>query len=191
MKILVVVPSYPNKNRVDYQFVHERVKEYIKNPKIQVTVFCLNDSGEKKYIYEKIKVLIGNEKDLKNIVDKFDRFIFHFFTNRSGEFILKNLDKKQNYVWFHGSDAVHWRRRIASIDILKLQDLLNPLKIIKLMLLIKINITRNRLIKKINKNCINTHFVFVSNWLFSTSQKDFNIKYENYEIGRASCRERV
>lgn len=182
MKILVVVPSYPNENRVDSQFVHERVKEYIKDKKIVLNVFCLNDTKEKDYIFENIKVFVGNEERLIKLIKDYDKFIFHFFNNRNGKFILNHLKNKNNLVWFHGSDSVHWKRRISSIDLIHFKDFFNPFKLIKLAVLIKINLTRKILIKNVNKTCINTKFVFVSNWLYNTSLKDLKIKYKNYDI---------
>lgn len=182
MKSLIIVPAYPNKNRVDYQFVHERIKKYINEYGLDIDVFCWNNIYEHDYLHEEVNVIVGNKQKLKQLIDSYDKIVFHFLNIKNGKFILKHIKDKPNYVWFHGSDSVHWRRRLAAIDLVKSRDIFNVVKLIKLFALININAIKKHIIKKINKNCKNTKFVFVSNWLKKASEQDFGITYNNFEV---------
>lgn len=182
IKLLVIVPSYPNKGRVDYQFVHERVKAYVELPNIKVDVFCLNNSKKTDYVFEKINVYVGNNKKLIKLIENYDAYLFHFLNNKNGNFILKNLKNKKTYIWFHGSDCINWRRRKASVNLVERKDYLNIFNIMKLLFLIIRNKNREKIINKINDSCVKIKFIFVSEWLHETSEKDFSVDYKNYEI---------
>ncbi len=177
MKVLIIVPDYPNKNKISYQFVHERVKKYLSH--FDVQVFILNKEAE-DYTYENVKVISGDTKKLKSLINDYDKFVFHFLNNKSAYFILKYLKNKNVYIWFHGSDCVSYKRRLDRINYSK-KKLLNPKMFLKTMAFIIFNKIKFFNISSINKNC-NVTFIFVSNWNKDASEKDIKIKYKKYQI---------
>lgn len=184
MKVLVVSPSYPNKDRVKYKFLHDRIKAYNESKKIEADVFCLDGKFENDYIYEGVEVSGGNDQRLlkKIKLSNYDAFVFHFLKKENAKFILKYLYDKKTYIWFHGSDSIDWKRRLCGINILDKKDLINPLNIVKAIVLRYIYNSRKKLIIKLNNECVNNKFVFVSDWLKNTSESDYKIKYINYQI---------
>ncbi len=177
MKILLIVPNYPNENSSAYQFVHDRAKEYKK--KFDVVVFCFNNNFERSYTFGNIFVTGGNEKNLRQYINKnkFDRFVFHFLSLSNARFIKKHMKDKKIYIWFHGSDCISYKRRLSKINYSK-EKLKNPRFLFKYMLFIFYYKYKEILIKLINKK-YNSTFVFVSKWLKNTSEEDLNIKYNN------------
>lgn len=174
MKVLIVVPNYPSKNSYAYQFVHDRVKEYINH--FEAEVFCYNNKMNKEYSHEGVKVTCGDKNKLLSYINKnsFDKIIFHFLSISNARFIYKNLKNKNVIIWFHGSDCVSYKRRTS-----KLNKKDNKVKYFyQLLLLIAYYQYRNFIIKKLNKKD-NISFVFVSNWLKTASEKDLKIKYKN------------
>lgn len=176
MKVLVVVPSYPRENSSDFQFVHERIKEY-KNF-FDVEVYCYNDQIKDSYEYEGIKVICGRKNKLKMFCrkNKFDKIVFHYFNSFTARYVLKNLKNKETIIWFHGSDCISYKRRLLKLNCSG-KEILNPKKLLKVIIYIIFYKYRTLMIKAINRKCLKTTFVFVSNWNKKTSEKDLNIKY--------------
>lgn len=183
IKVLVIVPNYPKDKNVVYKFVHDRVKAYV-DSNIDVDVFCLHKKRKEKYIFENINVTVDDNLKLLDKINNGDYscYAIHFFNRLNARFVLKYLKDKKTFIWFHGSDCISWKRRKSSINIKNNLDYFNPIKFMKLLLLIIIYSERKYLIKKINKNHDLNTFVFVSKWLKEMSEKDYNIKYKNYEI---------
>ncbi len=178
MKVLVVVPDYPNEGKISYQFVHERVKNYL--PHFDVDVFALNNNN-KEYSYENVNVICGNLKKLKSIINNYDKYVFHFLNNKSAYFILRYLKNKKVFVWFHGSDSVSYKRRLDRINYSK-KKLINPKFLLKVIAFIVFNKIKFFNIIMLNKKCKDITFVFVSDWNKNASEKDINIKYKNYKV---------
>jgi len=178
MKILIVVPSYPNKNSGDFQFVHERIKEYKKF--FDVEVYCYGKKKKYNYKYEGIKVNCDKKNNLYRFYknNKFDKVIFHFLNSFNAWFVLRYLKNEKTIIWFHGSDCIHYKRRLSKLNY-------NPKKILNLKYFLKILIFiafykyRSVMIKLINKKCKKNTFVFVSQWNKETSEKDLKIKYKD------------
>lgn len=177
MKLLIVVPNYPNTNSSAYQFVHERVKEYQK--KFEVSVFCYNKRLTDDYIFENITVHCGNKEKLKKFIldNTFDSYIFHFLNLSNARFILSNLKEKRVFVWFHGSDSVSYKRRLDKIDFSK-EKLKQPKFLFKLFIYVLFYKYRIFKIKQLNNRCKDLTFVFVSNWNKEASSNDLKIKYK-------------
>lgn len=181
MKVLIIVPDYPNENCVSYKYVHERVKKY--KEEIDVDVFCYNNKKSNQYLYEDVKVFAGKKKDLLTLLnnDKYDKIAFHFLNGRSALFILKYLRNKQVFVWFHGSDSLDYKRRLPRINYSKVK-LINPFFMFKTIIFILANKFKIFNIKIINQKCKNLTFVFVSTWNKITSEKDLKIKYNKAAV---------
>lgn len=181
MKVLIVVPDYPNKHSVSYQFVHDRVKEYKKH--MMVDVFCYDTKFKNKYNYENVTVYGGGKKELLAIIksNNYSCFVFHFLNIRNASFILRFLKEERVFIWFHGSDCISWKRRLSSINYKK-KKLININFLLKLIAFIIYNKNRLLYIKRLNQKCSNITFVFVSEWNLRVSENDINIKYKNYAV---------
>lgn len=181
MKILVIVPGYPSDNSISYQFVHDRLKEYIK--KFNLDVFCYNKKFKLQYEYEGINVYGGNRRKLmKKIKERdYNCVVFHFMTIRNALIISKHLSEQKVLVWFHGTDCLGWRRRLSSINYSR-KKIINPIFCLKLLRFVIFNKIKLFCIKKVNQKNNNVNFVFVSKWLFRASQKDLGINFKNYVI---------
>ena len=177
MRVLVIVPDYPNKDKISYQFVHERVKKYLEF--FAVDVFILNNK-KTDYVYESVNVICGNKKRLESLVSKYDKFAFHFLDMKSANFILKKLRNKEIYIWFHGTDSVSYKRRLGRINYSR-NKLFNPIMLFKFIAFIFLYKIRAFNIRKINRKC-NVTFVFVSNWNKEISELDLKIKYKKYRV---------
>lgn len=181
MKVLVVAPDYPNENKVAYNFIHERIKQYKKE--IDVDVFSYNNAKKNVYVYESVKVFEGGKKDLSKLIKKsnYDKFVFHFLNLKNGYFILRYLKNEKVYIWFHGTDSVSYKRRLSRINYNRIK-LINPFFLLKTCIFIFSNKVKLSIIKKINKKCKDVTFVFVSKWNKCISEKDLKIKFKNVVI---------
>lgn len=104
LRILVLVEDYPSKdNKYPMAYVHSRIKEYIKNDNLKLTV--LSFKAKKSYSWEGIEVIspsIANAEFLLN----FNRFVSHAPNIKNHfRFILSNNLK--NVVFFiHGHEVL-------------------------------------------------------------------------------------
>lgn len=181
MKLLVIVPDYPNEKSIAYQFVHKRVLEYKKY--FDVDVFCYNEEFSDYYVFEGIKVYGGDKKSLLSHIENnnYSKYAFHFLNGKNAKFILKYLKNKRVFVWFHGTDSVSYKRRLSRINVInKIPS--NPRSLIKIFAFIIFNKLRINYIKLLNKNCKKLTFVFVSNWNKNASEEDLKIKFNRFEI---------
>lgn len=179
MKLLVIVPSYPNIGSAAYQFVHDRVKEYKKE--MEVDVFCLDKNFKSHYTFEGVEVYGGTSETFSEYLlsNNYDKYAYFFLSSSIARFIIRNMKKEKIFIFYMGSDCVTCRRRfVKSSNGLKakLKDLVKKRILLFFEYLKIINI------KKINKKVNDCTFVFVSKWSKENSEKDFKIKYNKFEI---------
>jgi len=176
MKILVLAEKYPsNKNGYHNDFVHQRVKEYIKRG--HSVMVGIRNSNEEDYCFEDVKVCnIGTIDKLKGVVESNnpDLICIHFLS----DFYLPILENynKQIVVWVHGYEALHWYRRLYDYNIYLVLK-----HFVGLLLLIFKRILFWKKVVRLSKNK-EIYFIFVSKWMKKIAEKDHFVRFEKFKI---------
>ncbi len=178
-KYLLVSPGYPSeKDKYNCAFVHVRVKHYLERG-LNVDVFFVNrrrlgkpQSGN-KYEYEGVTIEKGNLKELKRTIERgnFEKILIHFGYKTIVSTALKAAKETPIIIWLHGVDVISWTRRMYN---LRLKN------VIKFLGYILINVQQRMFLNKIAKDFSDSiAFIFVSDWLKKTAQKDIRSNIKN------------
>ena len=172
-EILVVTPSYPSEwNRYFGGFVHSRIKEYAKRG-LKVSVACIHEyQNVSSYSYEDIQIVKGNFSLLDDILYKrnYKKMLVHFFDEKYAKvFDRHDLSNTEIYFWIHGPETLYheWNYFTTSyfekIRPLSRQqeDAFN---------------LKDDMIRQYNTKP-NVHWIFVSSWLRSHSEKLIGIEF--------------
>lgn len=173
MKILVLTQQYPDEhNFYKNMFVHDRIIKYKEINKINKFEVFVPSSKNKRYIFEDVNVIEGNEKELIKTLKKkeYDKIIIHFLTYKMVNSLLKYTDNVPKIIWVHGFEALSWKRRTFNST--------DP-KFIKYILG---NIIQLRSVRKYLDSCADTTFVFVSDWMRQVAEEDLKRKIKKYVI---------
>jgi glycosyltransferase involved in cell wall biosynthesis len=182
MKVIVIDNDFPgDDNPYGDHFVYKRLQGYLQVEKrldILVIRIVKNIPIKSSYIYNGIKVVFSEKKDVYNICQNFypDVVLIHFFPG----YLLKHLISKINVrilVWVHGAEALSWKRRIFNLE------LKNVIGFAKYIVINTIQLIRfKKLIKISNKKEKDIKFVFVSNWMKTITEEDIGENVSNYYI---------
>lgn len=158
IKVLVLVEDYPNLNGGhNLEFVHTRLKEYIKN---NINVEVLNFSADKDYIIDSIKVI--TQETYNESRSRYDTLISHAPNLRHHlKFLLKYGERFDKFIFFfHGHEVLNINKVYPQ-----------PYKFIKKGLMkyilqeiydeIKLRVWQFYFSRVADK----TTFIFVSNWM--------------------------
>ena len=175
---LVITPGYPSqKNKYLFGFVHTRVLEY-KKAKWNIDVASVSE--EKDYInyeYDGVSVNKIDYFDIRNLLQekKYKRIIVHFFKDEYAQILnATNTYNTDIYIYFHGSDIAYRDINFLTREYFSKEKEIDSIQNKKFE-------QRDKIIKKYN-DMPNVKFVFPSNWLKERTEKQNNIKYNNYEI---------
>lgn len=156
-------------------FIHRRVIEYVKRG-LDIEVFVL-DEGIKEtkiYFFEGVKVIEGNKISFIEYTSKKKptKILIHFINRHMIDGINSINEKIGIIVWIHLMEAIGWYRRLFNYKdggFIK-YILQNTRQMLNL----------RKFIKKSSERDIK--FIFVSNWIKNTTQKDTFTKINNFEI---------
>lgn len=176
-KFLILSSTYPSKENIyNNMFIHTRVKNYIKRG-LNIEIFSYNPSSKIKeeYKYENVKVTVGNEEILKNVLksNEYEKIIIHFALKEYTTILLNNIDKKiPIIIWVHLYEASGWYRRLFGLELnfKKLKSFINYIRRNRGQLKFF-----NKLITKYS-NEYDITFIFVSNWIKNICEKDTKTK---------------
>ncbi|MCL1631169.1 glycosyltransferase family 4 protein [Sporolactobacillus sp. CPB3-1] len=165
--------AYPSKDHLyKNAFIHRRVLEY-KRKGINVEVLIPSNKYS-SYIFEGIKVVENNIHSLRKQLNNYKphKIIIHFLMPPIMS-IISQLEYEPNiFIWIHLFEATSWKRRVFNINYrfpgFVLRNIIQLSKLKKFVL-------ENKSNKKI-------HYIFVSNWVKKTMEKDIGVKIENYSI---------
>lgn len=178
MNFLILTNMYPKDGQFYRNaFVHRRVVNYKKNnSQDNFDVFVLNNNyfSQNSYIYEGIQVMEGKSSHLLSYLEleKPDKILVHFLDFHMMD-VIENINFKiPVIIWVHGVEALGWYRRLFNFDFFSFPKYIirNSYQMIKF---------RNFIEKSNNKD---VHFVFVSDWMRKTLEKDTGRKIKNYSI---------
>jgi glycosyltransferase involved in cell wall biosynthesis len=170
LRVGIICPDYPDKEKSAYAFVHARAKLYQKNG-IFARVFIPSNS-ENSYILDNIQVIKSKNNNLLNFINEFnpDILAVHFPTYKIISF-LKKTDLPQ-VAWIHGHEIL-WKFRLGPskniLDYIKKRVVLIPRE------LYQICKVRNFLDRV-------EYSVFVSNWMLKSAERNSLKKYKNAVI---------
>lgn len=171
MKSLVLTHQYPRKDNLYRSgFVHQRVKEYIKNGiDTEIWVLDTEKSSVETYVFEGVTVYEGDVNGFISYTEKNDvKNILVHFLKKSTITALNQLKRHiPIIVWVHLFEASSWHRRMFecnSIDFLKY---------------IKNNIIQLNSFKRFNETTkLDVTYVFVSQWIKEIAEKDINTTFK-------------
>ncbi len=156
-------------------FIHRRVLEYKKRG-IEVEICVLDEtlSNSNEYFYEGIKVIEANSTDCQEYITCLNpqKILVHFISRDIIKVLDTFINKIPIIVWIHLMEATAWYRRLFSLGekgFLK-YILTNTRQLINL----------RSFVKKSKEN--NIKFIFVSNWVKKTAEKDMLIKIDNFYV---------
>lgn len=177
---LLLTPDYPDESNINmFAFIHSRVRVYERYG-LSVQVFVVKSNIEyMEYNFEGINVICGGSEDLVKFINTNDisKILIHFI-NKNIIDVINRIDKSLPlYIWFHGVEALSWKRRLFYISIL---DILSIPRFIKYIY----NNTRqlNYLSKFINKENDRIHAIAVSDWMKNVVQTDLKCENMNWSI---------
>ncbi len=174
-EILIVTPSYPTEeNKYFGGFVHSRVKAY-KESGIKFDLICAHEYPNTcSYNFEGIDVTRTNFFGLRQLLTKkkYKTILLHFFDDRYAQILDSNDMSETNlYFWVHGPETLYWdwskmtdwyftpESKLGDGMVQHFKDL-------------------DTLIKRYN-SYPNVHWVFVSEWIKSHSEKLIGIEFNN------------
>lgn len=178
--ILTVAQTYPTeKNLYNNGFVHARVKAYLKEGVDAETYVIYSRQHKNDYIFEDVKVNVGNVSKLVDIVNTnkdITCVCFHFLNISMVKAIRKFRNDVKIVIFVHGNEALWWYERIFPD---RFNGFIRTLKFVKYVLINTCSIVyiRNN-INKI-KNPIN--IVCVSKWMKDVAVKNWKIKEESVQ----------
>lgn len=174
-EILIITPSYPTEeNKYFGGFVHSRVKAY-KQSGIKFDLVCAHQYPNTcRYNFEGIDVTRTDFFGLRQILTrkKYKTILLHFFDDKYAQ-ILDACDMSETnlYFWVHGPETLYW-------DWAKMTDLYFTPQTELSDSFVKHFEDNDKLIERYN-SYPNVHWVFVSEWIKSHSEKLINIKFKN------------
>jgi glycosyltransferase involved in cell wall biosynthesis len=165
MKILILDEDYPHDgNIIGDQFVHVRVKEYIKKHEVRVFAYC---GTQRNLEYEGVNIEMFNNADkLTDAIKIFnpDKVLIHFYQSWMYEHVITKI-MAPIIIWVHGYEALGWYRRLYNFSwyspVLLNYIVKNTLQQYRLRKLIQYANKSNRI-----------KFVFVSNWMRRITEFD-------------------
>ncbi len=177
MHILVITLDYPSEESpASCAFIHTRVLAYLASG-IETSVFVLG-SNRDNYCFEGIGVERGNKDDLvKKLQDHhFDKLLIHFFTRLIYQALQDSSFKKEILVWVHGIEALSWKRRIFNLE----ANINGMVDFLRYMVINKKQIQSFR--RFVEDLSFRKKFIFVSNWMKLTTEKDLALKIADWVI---------
>lgn len=170
--ILTVVTGYPSeKDKYNNNFVHTRVKAYIREG-MDSEVFIIG-TNQAPYSYDGVDVSYGTSEGLFNRVNS-DKAItcvcFHFLDIQMLKAIQKFRSDVSITIFVHGNEALWWYERIFPD---KFADLIHMLKFIKYA--VKNTVSINYIKRRINTLGDNVNIVCVSEWMKNIAVKNWKI----------------
>lgn len=172
MKAIIITNSYPSDtNLYKNAFVHRRVKNYQENG-FSIKIFVISNNNKKKYIYDGVDVTVGDVQDFVNITEQFkpERLLVHFLHRRMTKVLTEFNKKIPTIVWVHGVEALAWYRRLFNF---KNKNFLKY---------VSANVMQMTKLRKFVKENPNVEWVFVSEWMKRTMEKDTFTKVKKYNI---------
>lgn len=173
MKILFITQQYPSENDIyKNQFVHTRIKSYIReNPIDEYSVFVVGKHC-RKYDYEGINVIEGKPGQLITILKttSIDRIVVHFLMREMVIPLLTYAQDIPKIIWVHGVEALSWKRRTFNA------------KSIRFLGYMAKNIFQLSAFRRFVNKAINTKYVFVSKWMKDIAENDLSIHFNNYSL---------
>ena len=168
-EFLCLLKNYPAyDNLYKNGFVHARLKLYERQG-VNVTVFKLTQRLEPVFSeFEGIRVISGNEDYLKFILahNKYRAVLVHFLDEDLWRPLSGLPFNVQIVAWSHGSDVLKYNRRLFNyaneqqLDKARTQSA-------------KTDVFWRGLLHDIP---VNLHFVFVSNWIKSVVEQDYDVR---------------
>lgn len=176
--ILTVAQTYPTeKNLYNNGFVHARVKAYLKEG-VDAETYVINSRQHKDdYVFEGVKVNVGNVNKLAEIVNNnkdITCVCFHFLNISMVKAIRKFRNDIKIIIFVHGNEALWWYERIFPD---RFNGFIRTLKFVKYVLINTCSVLYIR--NNINKIKNSINIVCVSKWMKDVAVKNWKIKEES------------
>lgn len=170
MKLLVVVPKYPDSHDpYKLGFVHRRVIEYRKIHDCRVAVHGEKVSECGSYTYEGVPVYLVPRREFVEFVRcaNPDAVLIHF----CGPWVIRNLVRnipQPKVVWVHGAEALSWYRRLFNAEF--------SVRFARYVAAstLQIHLLRN-LVR--DSDDLGVRYVFVSEWMKEMAERDVGIEF--------------
>lgn len=172
MKIAILTNAYPHeKDLYKNGFVHQRNIAY-RELGHTIEVFVIQRYIQvSTYSYHGIKVIKAENLEILEILNEssFDCIFVHFYNRHIGK-ILETIDHKKVVIFIHGIEALSILRRLYNLSIF------SNIPRILVSNYLKLKRFRAYTIKN------NVSYVFVSEWMRKTSEKDIGVKFNKFHI---------
>lgn len=176
MNIAILTELYPEEgNLYSGMYIHTRISEYQKNGN-NCIVFRSANCQNREYIFEGIKVYLGNKDYILSKIKNYSPDIFCLHAPNPGEklFIIKNFPNAKTLCWIHGLDTMSGAFSYQYTG----NFLLHPFRfILRAYEDIRKIITWHLFIDRMNPRMI-----FVSEWMKRTAQNFLFKKINNSTI---------
>ncbi len=170
MKIAILTPDYPSKEKSSYTFVHARVKRYLESG-IAVRIFVIANE-ERHYRFEDAEIYRCPRNRLQGEISRYgpDVLAIHYPLARMIS-AVRSLDLPK-IAWIHGHEII-WYSNLQPaknlFDFFKKRLLLLPRELFQLC-------TIRNFLAEIE------YCVFVSEWMHRIAEKHTLKKYSNYAV---------
>jgi L-malate glycosyltransferase len=176
LNYIIITNMYPKEgNLYRNAFIHRRVLEYIKKG-LEIEVFVLDEARTEinRYVFDNVRVIEGNKAACKNYINRIKpaKILVHFINRHIIEVLESFLSNIPIVVWIHLMEATAWYRRLFNISDRSFFKyvLQNTRQLINLRSFIK------------QSENYDVEFIFVSNWVKNTAEKDMLIKIRRFHI---------
>jgi len=178
---LIVAPGYPDEQNVNrFAYIHSRVRLY-KEHKLDFQVFVLkeNENYRNEYQFEGISVITGDKFVFKQFVE--ENPITKILVQLISIPIMSAINLAKNnipiYIWFHGFEALSWKRRLFYLNT---SDIYSVPRFIKYIFNNRKQLNSLSNFMNINKKRI--HAIAVSNWMKNVVESDVKSNNLNWSI---------
>lgn len=175
MRLLILDQNYPHlDNLMGDVFVHVRVKEYAKHHEVKVFSYFQEPSvivyeGITLERFDDVNKLAAAVKEYKA-----DKILVHFYQPWMLEKIIRPT-KAPVIIWVHLFEAIGWYRRLFNYT------LYSPVFFQFVLKNIKQQLGFRRMVKYANRTG-RIRFVFVSDWIRRTAEKDILAAIKTYDV---------